>query len=75
MRTLSEAGTVGDWDREQVELFCLSHLIHCMLEPDEEFVSMDFHFAVGDNGLRAVLEVVHLVLEAVGARGARPGQA
>ena len=45
-RTLSEAGTVGGWNREQVELFCISKLINCVLETDEEFVCMDFHFAV-----------------------------
>jgi hypothetical protein len=41
-RTLSEAGTVGSWSREQVELFCISKLINCVLETDEEFVCMDF---------------------------------
>lgn len=45
-RTLSEAGTVGGWSREQVELYCISNLINCVLETDEEFVCMDFHFAV-----------------------------
>ena len=44
VRTLNEAGTVGQWTREQVELFCISKLIHCVLEPDEEFVFLDFHF-------------------------------
>jgi len=29
-----------------VELFCISKLINCVLETDEEFVCMDFHFAV-----------------------------
>lgn len=46
-RTLSESGTVGHWDRQQVELFCISKLINCVLESDEEFIIMDFHFAVG----------------------------
>ncbi len=46
-RTLSESGTVGGWRREQVELFCISKLINCMLESDEEFICMDFHFATG----------------------------
>ena len=47
-RTLSESGTVGGWRREQVELFCISKLINCMLESDEEFICMDFHFATGE---------------------------
>ncbi|KAK3240438.1 hypothetical protein CYMTET_49716 [Cymbomonas tetramitiformis] len=63
VRTLSEAGTVGGWEREQVELFCLHHLINCVLEADEEFTAMDFHFAVGEGGMRAVLELLHLILE------------
>lgn len=32
---------------EQVELFCISKLINCLLDADEEFVYMDCHFAVG----------------------------
>ena len=46
-RTLSESGTVGTWRRAQVELFCISKLINCVLESDEEFICMDFHFATG----------------------------
>ena len=38
---------MGGWRREQVELFCISKLINCMLESDEEFICMDFHFATG----------------------------
>lgn len=62
-RTLSESGTVGDWDRAQVELFCISRLINCVLEANEEFICMDFHFAVGDGGVAAVLQLLHLFLE------------
>lgn len=47
VRTLSESGTVGPWRRDQVELFCISKLINCLLDADEEFVFMDCHFAVG----------------------------
>ncbi len=47
-RALNESGRVGDWQRPQIELFCISKLIHCLLEADEEFVCMDLHFAVGD---------------------------
>ena len=63
-RTLSESGTVGDWDRAQVELFCISRLINCVLEANEEFICMDFHFAIGDGGMAAVLQLLHLFLEA-----------
>ncbi len=33
----------------QVELFCISKLINCMLDADEEFVYMDCHFAIGEH--------------------------
>ena len=63
-RALSEVGTVGHWRRDQVELFCISRLITSQIECDEEFVFMDAHFAVGDGGLKAVLEMAHLLLAA-----------
>ena len=62
-RALSESGTVGEWEREQVELFCISRLINCILEANEEFICMDFHFAVADGGLGAALQLLHLFLE------------
>ena len=49
VRTLNESGTVGSWDREQTELHCISKLINSVLEPDEEFALLDFHFAVGES--------------------------
>lgn len=63
MRTLSEGGTVGGFAREQVELFCVSHLINCVLEADEEFICMDFHFTLRDGGMRATFELLHMILE------------
>ena len=33
----------------QVELFCISKLINCLLDADEEFVYMDCHFAIGEH--------------------------
>ncbi|DBA67043.1 TPA: hypothetical protein ACH3X2_001377 [Trebouxia sp. C0005] len=62
VRTLNEAGTVGQWAREQVELFCISKLINCVLEPDEEWVFLDFHFAMREGGMQSVLELVHMFL-------------
>ena len=46
-RTLSESGAVGPWRRDQVELFSISKLITCMMEPDDEWLCMDFHFNTG----------------------------
>ncbi|KAH7434480.1 hypothetical protein KP509_06G019300 [Ceratopteris richardii] len=63
MRTLSEAGSVGTFQREQVELFCVNNLINCVLEADEEFLCMDFHFTLRDGGMRATFELLHMIIE------------
>lgn len=63
VRTLSEGGTVGNFSREQVELFCVSKLINCVLEADEEFLCMDFHFTLRDGGLQATFQLLHMVLQ------------
>lgn len=34
----------------QLELFCISKLINCLFDADEEFVFMDIHFAIGEQG-------------------------
>merc|ERR1719181_927812 len=64
VRALSESGKVGQWSRQQVELFCVTRLINCVIEADEEFLCMDFSFAVGDGGCRATCELVHQIVEA-----------
>ena len=46
-RTMSESGTVGDFTREQIELFSLSELVTCMLEAEGEYISMDSTFSSG----------------------------
>ncbi|CAI0397673.1 unnamed protein product [Linum tenue] len=63
VRTLSEGGRVGNYSREQVELFCVNHLINCSLESTEEFICMEFRFTLRDNGMRAAFELLHMVLE------------
>ncbi|XP_062178584.1 stromal processing peptidase, chloroplastic-like isoform X2 [Phragmites australis] len=63
VRTLSEGGCVGNFSREQVELFCVNNLINCSLESNEEFVFMEFRFALRDNGMRAAFQLLHMVLE------------
>ncbi|KAB1203490.1 putative zinc protease PqqL [Morella rubra] len=63
VRTLSEGGRVGNFSREQVELFCVNHLINCSLESMEEFISMEFRFTLRDNGMRAAFQLLHMVLE------------
>jgi hypothetical protein len=51
------------WGVEQVELFCVGNLINCVLEADEEFLCMDFHFTLRDGGMRATFQLLHMVLE------------
>ncbi|KAL4310642.1 hypothetical protein GQ457_01G008220 [Hibiscus cannabinus] len=63
VRTLSEGGRVGNFSREQVELFCVNHLINCSLESTEEFIAMEFRFTLRDNGMRAAFQLLHMVLE------------
>ncbi|ERN11452.1 hypothetical protein AMTRI_Chr03g43670 [Amborella trichopoda] len=63
VRTLSEGGRVGNFSREQVELFCVNHLINCSLESTEEFVCMEFRFTLRDGGMRAAFQLLHMVLE------------
>ncbi|KAH9694153.1 Stromal processing peptidase [Citrus sinensis] len=63
VRTLSEGGRVGKFSREQVELFCVNHLINCSLESTEEFIAMEFRFTLRDNGMRAAFQLLHMVLE------------
>ncbi|XP_076960383.1 stromal processing peptidase, chloroplastic-like [Bidens hawaiensis] len=63
VRTLSEGGRVGNFTREQVELFCVNHLINCSLESTEKFLCMEFRFTTRDNGMRAAFQLLHMVLE------------
>nr|XP_043618679.1 stromal processing peptidase, chloroplastic [Erigeron canadensis] len=63
VRTLSEGGRVGNFSREQVELFCVNHLINCSLESTEEFLCMEFRFTTRGNGMRAAFQLLHMVLE------------
>ncbi|XP_028771998.1 stromal processing peptidase, chloroplastic [Neltuma alba] len=63
VRTLSEGGRVGNFSREQVELFCVNHLINCSLESTEEFIAMEFRFTLRENGMRAAFQLLHMVLE------------
>nr|Q40983.2 RecName: Full=Stromal processing peptidase, chloroplastic; AltName: Full=Chloroplast processing enzyme; Flags: Precursor [Pisum sativum] len=63
VRTLSEGGRVGNFSREQVELFCVNNQINCSLESTEEFISLEFRFTLRNNGMRAAFQLLHMVLE------------
>jgi predicted Zn-dependent peptidase len=49
-RTMQEGGAFGPWTREQVELFCVDHLIMVEINCSEEAVIFDFTFPTGNVG-------------------------
>mmetsp|Transcript_42972 Transcript_42972/g.84423 ORF Transcript_42972/g.84423 Transcript_42972/m.84423 type:complete len:677 (+) Transcript_42972:1418-3448(+) len=75
-RTMQEGGAFGRWTREQVELFCVDHLIMVEINCNEEFLSFDFVFPTnevgnvgfGDNiemgitGTEAVLQILREII-------------
>jgi len=61
IRTISESGAVSDFSREQIELFAVSNLMSVHLDLNLEFSYVDASFTLGDNGLVAVLELLHLL--------------
>ena len=75
-RAMQEGGAFGPWTREQVELFCVDHLIMVEINCNEESMIMDFTFPTtnvgnvgfGDNiklgitGTEAVMQIVREVL-------------
>eukprot|EP00929_Paragymnodinium_shiwhaense_P123816 TRINITY_DN9810_c1_g1_i2.p1 TRINITY_DN9810_c1_g1~~TRINITY_DN9810_c1_g1_i2.p1 ORF type:complete len:1528 (-),score=512.78 TRINITY_DN9810_c1_g1_i2:225-4733(-) len=63
IRTISESGAVSDFSREQIELFAVSNLVSVHLDLSMEFSYVDASFSMGDNGLVAVLELLHLLFQ------------
>jgi len=75
-RAMQEGGAFGPWSREQVELFCVDHLLMVEINCNEESLTIDFVFPTtnvgnvgfGDNvelgitGTEAVLQVVREVI-------------
>ncbi|CAM9586417.1 unnamed protein product [Ectocarpus sp. 12 AP-2014] len=57
-RTMQEGGAFGNWIREQVELFCIDHLVMVTVEANDEFLYLDLAFpttklhgrGMGDDG-------------------------
>jgi hypothetical protein len=43
-RTMQEGGAFGSWAREQVELFCIDHLVMVTVDANEEFLIMELSF-------------------------------
>eukprot|EP00903_Cladosiphon_okamuranus_P006624 g6470.t1 len=43
-RTMQEGGAFGKWIREQVELFCIDHLVMVTVEANDEFLYLDLAF-------------------------------
>lgn len=75
-RTMQEGGAFGPWTREQVELFCVDHLLMVEINCNEESVTVDFVFPttnvgnvgfgddikLGITGTEAVLQVVREIV-------------
>merc|ERR1719191_2271228 len=63
IRTISESGAVSTFSREQIELFAVSNLMSVHLDLNLEFAHVDATFSMTDNGLVAVLELLHLLFQ------------
>ncbi|KAL7581314.1 hypothetical protein ACA910_006078 [Epithemia clementina (nom. ined.)] len=75
-RTMQEGGAFGPWTREQVELFCVDHLIMVEIKCTEEALIFDFVFPTtnvgnlgfGDNvvlgmtGTESVMQILREIL-------------
>lgn len=75
-RTMQEGGAFGPWTREQVELFCVDHLLMVEIACNEESITVDFVFPttnvgnvgfgddiqLGITGTEAVLQVVREII-------------
>mmetsp|Transcript_6220 Transcript_6220/g.11750 ORF Transcript_6220/g.11750 Transcript_6220/m.11750 type:complete len:1253 (-) Transcript_6220:194-3952(-) len=75
-RTMQEGGAFGPWTREQVELFCVDHLLMVEINCSEEALMIDFVFPttnvgnvgfgddiqLGITGTEAVLQIVREII-------------
>lgn len=52
---MSESGTVGECSREEVEMFCLSHIICCVMDQDNENIFIDWRTASNAAGATRLL--------------------
>ena len=48
-RAISEAGAVGGLTRQQLELFSISQLFHCMVDADDESLFFDCTFTPSES--------------------------
>jgi predicted Zn-dependent peptidase len=59
-RAMQEGGAFGPWTREQVELFCVDHLLMVEINCSEESITIDFVFPttnVGNTGFGENMEL------------------
>lgn len=75
-RTMQEGGAFGPWTREQVELFCVDHLLMVEINCSEESLTVDFVFPttnvgnvgfgenvqLGITGTEAVMQIVREIV-------------
>jgi hypothetical protein len=58
-RTITESGAMGQWDRQEVEVYCIINLASTVFDCSEEFLVMDTRYTLTDGGLRCAFELVH----------------
>jgi len=75
-RTMQEGGAFGPWTREQVEIFCVDHLLMVEINCNEESLIFDFVFpttnvgniGIGDNmqlgitGTESILQIIREIV-------------
>mmetsp|Transcript_43838 Transcript_43838/g.49138 ORF Transcript_43838/g.49138 Transcript_43838/m.49138 type:complete len:1215 (+) Transcript_43838:278-3922(+) len=75
-RTMQEGGAFGPWTREQVELFCVDHLLMVEINCSEESITVDFVFpttnvgnigfgddvTLGITGTESVMQIVREII-------------
>lgn len=75
-RTMQEGGAFGPWTREQVELFCVDHLLMVEISCNEESLTFDFVFPttnvanvgfgddvqLGITGTESVMQIVREII-------------
>eukprot|EP00293_Proteomonas_sulcata_P011156 CAMPEP_0184289098 /NCGR_PEP_ID=MMETSP1049-20130417/1555_1 /TAXON_ID=77928 /ORGANISM="Proteomonas sulcata, Strain CCMP704" /LENGTH=788 /DNA_ID=CAMNT_0026595753 /DNA_START=1 /DNA_END=2369 /DNA_ORIENTATION=- len=69
-RTMQEGGAMQGWSREQVELFCVDHLLMAEITCNEEFFFIDFVFPTSKvvdapdevTGMEGVFQVLHSLI-------------
>jgi predicted Zn-dependent peptidase len=55
---------MGNFKREEIEMFCLERLINCYMDTDHENNFFDWYFSSNEAGLRGIFQLCHLMVTA-----------